>query len=324
MQGGAVTLARLYAELPRPDLIFASDMFNLATFRALTATQDIPTALYFHENQLTYPQNNRQRHGWQYGFVNYISALAADAVYFNSRFHLNSFFDELPRMLRHFADYNELESIDVLRARSAVLALGLDLRRFDAHRVESAGRNDDAAPLIMWNHRWEDEKNPRGLFSALYRLQESGVPFRIALTGENFRQEPEEFNEARARLGDRVVQFGYLPDFAAYARLLWSADFVVSTAYQDFFGGSVAEGIYCGCVPLLADRLNYPDLVPEALHEHCLYRGRGLYGLLRRHLTDTPEIDRAALRDHVAVFDWSVMAPRYDSALEALARGESA
>ena len=64
MQGGAVTLARLYqAGNYQPDVILASDMFNLATFRTLTQnlTSDIPIALYFHESQLTYPQNSRQK-----------------------------------------------------------------------------------------------------------------------------------------------------------------------------------------------------------------------------------------------------------------------
>ena len=83
MQGGAVTLARQFQQLrTRPEVILASDMMNLATFRALTrdVTTSIPTALYLHENQLSYPQNTRQGHGWRYGFINYTSALAADAI----------------------------------------------------------------------------------------------------------------------------------------------------------------------------------------------------------------------------------------------------
>ena len=59
MQGGAVTLARLFTERKlQPDVILASDMFDLATFRALTRQDNAPCAMYFHENQLTYPQNN--------------------------------------------------------------------------------------------------------------------------------------------------------------------------------------------------------------------------------------------------------------------------
>ncbi|MDX1521413.1 MAG: DUF3524 domain-containing protein, partial [Anaerolineae bacterium] len=92
MHGGAVTLARKFlASTLRPDLILATDMLDLTTFLALTRerTSGIPTAIYFHENQLTYPWSptdrdiplNRDKH---YGFINYTSALAADAVLFNS------------------------------------------------------------------------------------------------------------------------------------------------------------------------------------------------------------------------------------------------
>ena len=71
--------------------------------------------MYFHENQLSYPQSRRQNHGWRYGFINFVSALCADANYFNSQFHLDDFLTKLPRMLKHFADYNELQTIDEIR-----------------------------------------------------------------------------------------------------------------------------------------------------------------------------------------------------------------
>ena len=93
MQGAAITFARLLDS--RPDLIIASGMIDLSIFRALTFRRlgDVPIALYLHENQLSYPQNQRQGHGWRYGFINFVSALCADAVFFNSDFHLADFMD---------------------------------------------------------------------------------------------------------------------------------------------------------------------------------------------------------------------------------------
>lgn len=89
MHGGAVTLANqyLYSNY-NPDLIITTDMLDLSTFLSLTRrkTASIPTALYFHENQLTYPWSptdrdvieNRNKH---YGFINFTSALSADYVF---------------------------------------------------------------------------------------------------------------------------------------------------------------------------------------------------------------------------------------------------
>lgn len=317
MQGGAVSLARLFHERQlTPDVILASDMFDLATFRALTRECRAPVALYFHENQLTYPQNSRQQHGWQYGFINYASALAADTVYFNSRYHRDVFLDELPRMLKHFADYQELHTVDQIREKSAVLPLGLDLQRLDAYRpVAKAGGQP---PLLLWNHRWEEDKNPCNFFRALYALVEAGVPFRVALLGENFRQNPTEFEEARVWLGDRVVHYGYAADFATYARLLWEADYVISTAYHDFFGIAMAEAMYCGCVPLLPRRLNYPDLIPAALHPACLYKGEALLPLLLKHLRGEIHLETQPLQAAMRQYDWSNMATVYDDALNRL------
>ncbi len=320
MQGGAVTLARMFRDGNfAPDVILASDMMDVSTFRALTRdlTANIPVALYFHESQFTYPQNSRQFHGWRYAFTNYVSALSADVVYFNSQYHHDVFFENLPRMLKHFGDYNELQTVDEIRAKASVLALGLDLRRYDAHRLASM-RVSPHGPLILWNHRWEEEKNPAVFVAALYALQKREIPFRVALVGENVRKSPEEFEAARERLGERVVKFGFVADFAAYARLLWETDYVVSTAYQDFFGGAVAEAIYCGCVPLLARRLNYTYLLPEPMQAACTFKGDDLLPQLERHLNGEYMVDHDALSTHIARFDWSAMAPQYDAALVGL------
>ena len=58
MHGGAVTLSRRFLDMSfQPDLILSTDMLDLTTFLALTRTKTahVPTAVYFHENQITYP-----------------------------------------------------------------------------------------------------------------------------------------------------------------------------------------------------------------------------------------------------------------------------
>lgn len=308
MQGGAVSMARQFQALEeKPDLIIISDMMDLSLFRAITRTE-IPIALYFHENQLTYPQNQRQHHGWQYGFINYASALAADRIFFNSNFHMTNFYEELPRMLKHFADFNELQTIGQLQEKSQVLSLGLDLQRFDVHKQEA----QNEIPLILWNHRWEADKNPQAFFSALYQLADDGFNFNLALVGENFRQQPQEFEKAKDYFGERVLHYGFAETFADYATLLWQSDYIVSTSYQDFFGISVAEAIYCGCIPILANRLNYPHLIPQIFHNACLFRDGTLYGHLKQHLQDNHTVDTASLQKHIVQYDWSHMASIYD------------
>ncbi len=315
MQGAAITFARLLET--KPDLILASSMIDLSIFRALTYRNlgDVPIALYFHENQLSYPQNQRQGHGWRYGFVNYISALTADAVYFNSDFHLQDFMSQLPRMLKHFADFNELQTIDEIRMKSQVLPIGIDLKRFDAHRVS---KEKSEPPIILWNHRWEDDKDPATFVHSMIKLANEGFEFKLAITGEHFGAAPDSFNTVRSLLSDKLIQLGYVESFADYARLLWQADYVVSTAWQEFFGISICEAIYCGCLPILPDRLNYPHLLTDEVKSACLYQRDRLTAQLRYHLEGNNAPETTALVENISAFDWRVMAPRYDTEMQDL------
>lgn len=325
MHGGAVTLARQFlTERIHADLILASDMLDLATFLALTreATAEIPTALYFHENQLTYPWSSGDqeaiRQQAHYAFINYTSAMAADAVYFNSRYHMDAFTGQLPDFLKSFPDQHELESVDRIKTKSDVLYLGLDLAALDRHRPDEKSGNK--APLILWNHRWEYDKNPDAFFQALYTLQDEGLEFRVAVLGESFRNSPPVFSEAYKRLGDRIVQYGYAQDFADYARWLWQADILPVTSDHDFFGASVVQATYCQCTPLLPNQLAYPEHLPVEKQNHYLYDGEEDFTNRLRALIQQHRGQGDDLRNHVARYDWQNLVVIYDDYLEEVYR----
>lgn len=324
MLGGALELAaQAQARLARgeqPDLLLATSMTNLPAFLALTrpALAEAPAVLYMHENQLTYPLPPGTKRDLAFGAIQHLAMLTADRVCFNSAYHLHAWFDEVPRLLKHFPDFTHLETVEAVRRRSQVLPVGCDLRRLDSVEAEQPDQGGAQAPplppLILWNQRWEHDKAPETMLAALYVLADEGVPFRVALAGENFRVQPAEFAEARARLGDRLVHFGYAASDAGYARLLRSADIVLSTAIHEFFGVGVVEAIYCGARPVLPNRLSYPELLPPEAHTTCLYDDfEGLLARLRIALAD-PRPD-PAWRSHVAQFDWRVQAPIYDALL---------
>jgi glycosyltransferase involved in cell wall biosynthesis len=330
MQGGAVTLARQAQERDdRPDLILASNMLNLPVFLTLAGERlsGTPVALYFHENQLTYPLQPGEKRDLHYGFIHLVSALRADAVFFNSAYHLAAFFDALPRLLKQFPDYNELWAVEALRAKSKVLPLGLDLARLETYRPDapSSGR-----PLILWNHRWEYDKAPQTFLRAIYALADeataspdaaaSGLDFGLLLLGRSHRNYAEELAEARERLGERILHFGYAREAATYGRRLWQADIIVSTALHDFFGAAVVQACYCDGFPILPRDLAYPELIPAEHHEACMYDDfDGLLARLRWAITHIQSVRAFSLREHLARFDWGRLAPLYDDRLADLA-----
>jgi len=340
MHGGAVTLARQFLrEAARPDLLLATDMLDLTTFLALTRphTGGTPAVLYMHENQLTYPlpgegdagpmRRQKGERDLHYAFINYASVLAADCVLFNSRFHRRSFFDALPNFLKHFPEHNELQTVEETAAKSRVLPAGVDAERLRGPEGPDVVSPVDAErpPLIIWNQRWEYDKNPEAFFRALYTVAAEGVPFRLALCGESFRQRPAEFEEAQNRLAEQIIHVGYA-ESERYRTLLWEAEVTVSTAIHEFFGISILEAVTCHTLPILPRRLSYPELLPEAFHRRCLYENEdGLVQRLRWALTERQKARAVAavLAPKMAAFTWLQVAPRYDALLSRIVEDSS-
>ncbi len=326
MHGGAVTLARMFLEgTYDPDLIIATDMLDLTTFLALTRKRAAKTrtALYFHENQISYPWSEgdcdpRKERDVHYGFINLTSALAADVVAFNSEYHRGVFLNDLEMYLKAFPDYNEVGAIRAIEAKSHVLHLGLDLARFDTYRVAHQARRP---ALILWNHRWEYDKNPDEFFQALFTLRDEGLDFEVAVLGEAFTESPPIFSEARSRLGKQMVRFGYAEDFETYASWLWRADILPVTSLQDFFGASVVEAMYCNCCPILPMRLAYPEHfraegedLEAAGSRGFFYTGHAeMLAQLRYRIERLDETRKVQTQPLAGRYDWAAMAPEYDA-----------
>jgi glycosyltransferase involved in cell wall biosynthesis len=335
MRGAAVTLARRLRRHIRErgatfDLIIATDMLDLATFLGLTRdlTAGIPVALYFHENQLTYPLPPGRTRDLAFPWINYTSALAADALCFNSDFHRRVFLAALPKLIGRFHDHQELDLIETLSAKARVLPPGIDLARLDPSGIGDWGLgigkssssqspvSNPQFPILLWNSRWEYDKGPQAFFAALRELEARGIDFRVMVAGEHIDPNEPQFMAAREWLGSRALAWGYATDLAAYRAMLWQADIVVSTAIQEFFGISVIEALYCGCVPVLPRRLSYPDLLPAEHHDAILYADDGaLADRLEETIGDLPALRQRDFRQVAAAYDWSHMAPRWDAVL---------
>ncbi len=329
MQGGAMELAsQATAKLQHsgaPDLIITTDMVNLPAWLGLMRMHlptRIPILHYMHENQLTYPLRAGEKLDLTYATINWLSQLAADCVAFNSHYHRETWFAELPRLLKHFPDYNHLQLIDTVRAKSCVLPVGIECQRIQQaqmaaqHARGATASPSSGKPLIVWNQRWEYDKGPEEFFRYLYRLQALGVAFEVAVAGENFRRVPAEFEEARHRLDREIVHWGYVDSYARYVALLQRADLVVSTALHEFFGISILEAIAAGAFPLLPRRLSYPELIPTELHPACLYRDEEELVALTLHRFQLRRPAPPSLREHLlAHYDWPVVAAQYDELL---------
>jgi glycosyltransferase involved in cell wall biosynthesis len=319
MRGSFLTLAELLASdidiNGPPDVILMSSMTDVASFAGAIRHEapGTPIATYFHESQFTYPVSPLDKPDATYPMKNWSSAAVSDLVIFNSEYHRSVFRSQAMRFLKSFPDHTHVHRLESVMEDAIVIPVGVDLAG-----LVGAKRVADGSPLVVWNHRWEHDKDPELLLEIARLLIERGAPFRFAMCGEVFVSVPESFAAVTSVLGDHLIHQGWA-ERDRYEALLLGASVVLSTSLQEFFGIGVVEGIAAGARPVLPNRLVYPERVSEL--------GLGPGGVLYRSAGEAVDlIERAALRpvdasirEATMQYDWSTVAPRYDAALEHLA-----
>ncbi|WP_447556463.1 tRNA-queuosine alpha-mannosyltransferase domain-containing protein [Vreelandella sp. EE22] len=293
------------AALSEPyDVVLATSTVDLATllglFPHLSRARKI---VYFHENQFAYPPSSAQQHHVEAKMVNLYAALAADKVVFNTAYNRDSFIDGARTFLKKMPEnLPAAHPLETLRRQAMVLPV--PLRPLDSPAVTANPR----PARVIWNHRWEYDKNPEDFFDVLFRLSEAGVAFELAVVGQRFRDEPAIFSEARTRLAAHVVCWGPLA-LAEYQALLDEGGIVVSTTWHEFQGLAIMEAAQRGALPLVPERLCFPALYPRPYR----YDGTpsGLYQRLSEWLT-VPDSQPPVL----GTKDWEW--PQWEAAYQAL------
>jgi glycosyltransferase involved in cell wall biosynthesis len=318
LRGAALNFFNKTPDLFSFDGCITTGLMRLADFKALCGAKCPPVLIYFHESQLTYPVPPQQSLDFDLCFADISNALAADQVIFNSSFHLETFLARLPALLEKMPDHPPNWIIDAIRAKARMLYPGCHF----PENEDSPAKRDAWPPLIIWNHRWAFDKNPQDFFDALYTVLNRGLEFRLALLGENSQVVPQPFLLAKTKLGQRIVQYGFEPSYEKYRQWLKQGSIVISTARQENFGISIVEAMRCGCIPLLPNRLAYPEILPRAFQPEFLYNSKKelaqklgnlilnhqRYHQIRKHLA-------RAMTRHA----WEACIHAYDDALQKLA-----
>lgn len=288
-----------------PDLLIATSMVDLATLRGLHPhLARVPTLYYFHENQFAYPAGANQRPSLEPQMVQLYGALAADRVAFNSAFNRDSFLEGVRNLLERMPDETPARVAERIAERSLILPVPVD-------PPAPVTRDARDPRLIVWNHRWEYDKDPDRFADAMIALAARGREFRLALLGMRHRQGHPALDRLRREMPERIVVDG-APEREIYLGWLGRAGIVVSTALHEFQGLSMLEAAGAGARPLVPDALCYPEHFPEPY----------------RYPADDPDalVDRLevwleqGLPPPVSVDAWSTAAvgPLWDAALTEL------
>jgi len=289
------------------DAIFCSSFVDVATLRSLlpAAIGRLPFYTYFHENQFAYPVRQEDERDFHFGLTNLTTVLASDRVAFSTGYNLETFLQGVEQIQRLRPDMKLRAMVEKIGARACILNPGMDFSRIDG----AAGRKRERAgpPVIVWNHRWEHDKDPRRFFDTLFSLDADGLDFRLIVLGQSFRTVPAVFAEAQARLKSRIIHYGFAESPARYAELLHNGDIVASTAKHEFYGIAVIEAVRAGCYPLLPAGLAYPELFgPEYLYGEGEFPSR-LKSLLQKRTT----LDNSQARAMTERFSWAALKAGY-------------
>jgi glycosyltransferase involved in cell wall biosynthesis len=291
----------------RFDRILCSTFVDVATFRGLAPewVRQIPVLTYFHENQFVYPVQVNDERDFHFALTNLTTALASDRIAFNSKHNLETFITGTMNLMKKSYDLKLIDPVDKITSKAKIIPPGMDFSALD--KLAEPERKEP--PVILWNHRWEHDKNPELFFKTLIDLDKRGINFRLIVLGESFKDYPPVFEQAQKILAKKILHFGYVGSKRDYAKWLKQGDIVVSTADHEFFGMSVIEAVRAGCRPLLPNRLSYPGLFPKEF----LYADKNFKDRLREDILTSKRLDRQHSEKLTQPCSWDSIALQYKS-----------
>lgn len=289
------------------DLIVATSMVDLATLKGLVPNlANIPSLMYFHENQFAYPKSHAQHTSVEPQMVNLYSALSADQVVFNSGFNQSSFMAGATDLLKRLPDHAPLCAVNAIADKSCVLPVPIETT------ASSLGASFEKGQTlkVIWNHRWEYDKGPDTLARVIALCEQHEVNVTFSICGMSFRNIPKAFEHLQKEMPKHVSHMGRFENKAEYKSQLSEHHVVLSTAHHEFQGLAMLEGAAHGCVPLAPNRLAYPEWIPNT----CLYKD------------DTSESEAKAIaqtltrwqsqglppQSNVCHYDWRALSTKYE------------
>lgn len=229
-------------------------MVDLATIKGLhPRLAGVPSLYYFHENQFAYPVSDAQFSSVDPQMVHIYGALASARALFNSTYNRDTFLQGIGDLLDKLPDEKPQGLVSKLADKCQVLPVVITPVTVKETRNKQ---------LILWNHRWEYDKNPQLFCDALLQLRQTRPDFELALLGDRPLKKPPALREIEARLGNRIIVNDKLTR-EQYESCLAQSAIAVSTAIHEFEGLSMLEAVSAGAVPLVPDDLCYREQYAE-------------------------------------------------------------
>lgn len=291
------------------DLILCSEFLSINRFRGELSKEwrDFPILCYFHENQILYPWSQHDKESAYernliYVYHNLENLRAADYLIFNSRFHLESLMRELPKTLKTFPSPRPFFNLSSIIEKSTILPPGIE-----EDIILPPMRQNGGAPLILWNHRWDEDKNPQDFFLLIENLRKRAFEFRLALLGDFSRS---SHKQKISQLPQNLIVYSGYQSRKDYIRIINEADIAPITSHHDFFGISAVESILTGNVVIPPNRMAYPEHFEKSEFEKIHFKNMDE---LTKNVMSYQKFCLQKSKEHCRSYLWHNLIHKYDS-----------
>jgi len=239
----------------RLDVLFVSEAINLPElYRLVPRLTEIPSIVYFHDNQLGAPPSPRTG---PVDVINVFTAAAASEVWFNSLSHLRKFLALATKLVERHPELATRNPMPRIAANAQVMPPPMDMSLVERVKEQNPQLPTRDSRAIFVETRGADIQL---LNDALSELELRNESFRLITVGpvDNLGT---RWPRRTIKEDDEVGQILGMLECGLVASVKRSAAF-------DFL---VTRAILAGCRPVLPDVGVYPELLPESLHGMCLY-----------------------------------------------------
>jgi hypothetical protein len=237
------------------DFIFTSEALNLADlFRLVPTLAAVPSVVYFHDTQLPSPDSRRV--DTPTDLVNLNSAMAASEIWFNSLYNLRTFLSRASAMVSRHPELQMRNPLLQLTAKAQLVPPPVDLTLLNELAAQSDVKRDPRSILV--DARGAD---PKIIGTVLRTLQKRSERLRVSVIGK-VKGVPES-----------RVSFLAERDDAAHLRSLLESGVLVTARPGAPADDLIVRALATRCHPVVPNSGVYPELLPRAMHPHCLHNG---------------------------------------------------
>lgn len=237
------------------DIVFAGEAMNLADFfRLVPALAKRPSVVYFHSNQLPEPT---RRSDSRVDLANLDSAMVASELWFNSMFHLRTFFAKASALVMRRADLMMHNPMQGLMRKAQLFHPPVDWAGTDSHKVD--GESVRRRRSVLVDTRGGDVQLLNIALGALGQHKRRIELFVIGPT-----------KELDSSVTCRAVSQA---DDEAIGDAIQAAGLYLSIKPHATFDRCAIEMLTTGGLVIVPDTGIYPELIPESLRRQFFYDG---------------------------------------------------